>query len=296
MIGRITTSQLVASGQGSIGASKAQLAKLQQQLSSGSALTKPSDDPGATAAALRVRGEQRAMAQYGRNIDDGLGWAGTLDSAMSSAESLTRKAVDLTIQGANSGTMSAASREAVAVQLEGLRADLLGAANTSYLGRSVFAGNSDAGAAFDATYAFIGAVGSTVERRISATDTVAVDADGAAAFGSGPASVFATIDDIATALRAGDDAAVATGLTALQGRLTALSGQHAVVGARYARLEQAKQDNTATALTLEAQRAGFEDVDQAKVAIDLKSQEVVYQTALAVTARVIQPTLMSFLS
>lgn len=296
MIGRITTSQLAASGQSSMSASKAHLARIQQQLTSGSTLTKPSDDPGATAAALRVRGEQRVAAQYGRNIDDGLGWLGTLDGAISSAENLTRKAVDLTIQGANGGSMSPASREAVAVQLEGLRADLFTTANTSYLGRSVFAGNSDAGAAFDATYAFTGTTGSTVERRISGTDTVTVDADGAAAFGTGATSVFATIDGITAALRSGDEAAVATGLTALQQHMTAITGQHAVVGARYARLEQAKQDNTTTATTLETQRSGLEDVDQARATIDLKSQEVAYQTALAVTARVIQPTLMSFLS
>jgi flagellar hook-associated protein 3 FlgL len=296
VIGRITTSQLVASGQSSIGTSKAQLARIQQQLSSGSALTKPSDDPGATAAALRVRSEQRAAAQYGRNIGDGLGWLTTADGALSSAEDLTRKAIDLTIQGANSGTMSPESREAIATQLDGLRTDLLGTANTSYLGRSVFAGNSDAGSAFDAAYAFTGTTGSTVERRISGTDTVTVDADGAAAFGTGATSVFATIDGITAALRGGNDAAVATGLTALQGHLTALSGQHAVVGARYARLEQAKQDNLTTTTTLESQRSGIEDVDQAKATIDLKSQEVAYQTALAVTAKVIQPTLMSFLS
>ena len=296
MLGRITTSQLVASGQGSIATSKANLARLQQQLSSGSRLSKPSDDPGATAAALRVRSEQRATAQYGRNIDDGLGWLSTVDGAMSSAENLTRKAVDLTIQGANSGAMSPSGREAIAVQLDALRADLLGTANTSYLGRSIFAGSSDTGAAYDAAYAFSGTTGSTVERRISGTDTVTVDADGAAVFGTGTTSVFATIDGIAAALRTGDDAAVATGLTALQGRMTAIGGQHAVVGARYARLEQAKLDNTAAATTLETQRSGIEDVDQAQATIDLKSQEVAYQTALAVTGRVIQPTLMSFLS
>jgi flagellar hook-associated protein 3 FlgL len=296
VIGRITTSQLVATSQRSIGASKAHLARLQQQLSSGSALTKPSDDPGATAAALRVRSEQQATTQYGRNINDGLGWLSTVDSAMTSAEDLTRKAVDLTIQGGNSGTMSPESREAIATQLDGLRADLLGTANSSYLGRSVFAGSSDAGAAFDASYAFTGTVSSTVERRIGASDTVTVDADGAAAFGSGTTSVFATIDSISAALRAGDGAAVSAGLTALQRHMTALSGQHAVVGARYARLEQAKQDNMTTATTLETQRSGIEDVDPVKATMDLQTQQVAYQTALAVTAKVIQPTLMSFLS
>ena len=40
----------------------------------------------------------------------------------------------------------------------------------------------------------------------------------------------------------------------------------------------------------------MEDVDLSKVILELKTQEVAYQTALAVTARALQPTLMSFLS
>ena len=41
--------------------------------------------------------------------------------------------------------------------------------------------------------------------------------------------------------------------------------------------------------------AGLEDVDLSKVLLDLKTQDVNYQTAIAVTARVLQPTLMDFL-
>jgi flagellar hook-associated protein 3 FlgL len=160
----------------------------------------------------------------------------------------------------------------------------------------VFAGDSDTGKAFDATYAFSGTAGGSVQRRISATETATVDADGAAAFGTGSSSVFASLDAVATALRNGDQAGVQAGITAIQSHLTAISTQHAVVGARYARLEQAKQENTTIATNLEAQRSGIEDADATKVLIDLKSQEVAYQTAMAVTARVIQPTLMSYLS
>jgi flagellar hook-associated protein 3 FlgL len=49
-------------------------------------------------------------------------------------------------------------------------------------------------------------------------------------------------------------------------------------------------------LSLESQLAGIENVDIGRVIIDLKSQEIAYQTALAVTSRALQPTLMSFLA
>ena len=49
-------------------------------------------------------------------------------------------------------------------------------------------------------------------------------------------------------------------------------------------------------LTLETQRSGIEDADTTKVLLDLKTQELAYQTTLQVTAQSIQPTLMSFLA
>ena len=48
-------------------------------------------------------------------------------------------------------------------------------------------------------------------------------------------------------------------------------------------------------VNLEAQRSGIEDVDIGEIIMELKMQETVYQGALAVTARTLQPTLMDFL-
>lgn len=299
MFSRITGSQLLQSSQRTMAASRAQLARLQDQASSGKAITKPSDDPGATAEAMRVRGEARATKQYGSNIDDGLGWLSTADSALGASTDLVSKAIDLGVQGGN-GALDATGREAVAAQLDGIRADLLTQSNASYLGRTVFAGNADTGTAFTADgtggYGYSGTAGATVQRRIGAADTIGVDADGAAAFGRPGATVFASIDAISTALRAGDGAGVTSGLNALRSHLTDLSAARADVGGRYARLDQAKASNLAAATTLETRRAGIEDVDSAEVFMNLQTQQVGYQTALAVTARTIQPTLLSFLS
>ena len=328
-IGRVTTTQLWSTSAANVQASKARLSQLSNQSSTGMLVTKPSDDPAASSAILKVLSQQSANTQYATNINDGLGWLSTADSTMTSAENLVRQAKDLTIQAANSGTSSAASREAIAAQLEGVRDDLLAAANTKYNGRSIFAGTSDAAAAFDASstppYAYSGTTTTqnpdgtttttslgTVQRRIGSgtADTVTVSADGAAAFGSGADSVFAQIQGVIDALRSpGYDAdtpdavtgvtpkdAITAGIGALGAALTNLSTQHAVVGANYARLTSAKTQNATTATALETQRSGLQDADTTKTLLDLKTQELAYQTALQVTAQVLQPTLMSFLS
>ena len=325
-IGRVTTSQIWASSNANIQASKARVAQLTAQSSSGQLITKPSDDPAASAAIMSVLNQQSATAQYGTNISDGQGWLSTADSTMTSAENLVRQAKDLAIQAGNSGTSTTTSRTALATQLEGIRDDLLSAANTRYNGRSVFAGTSDAATAFDpTTFAYNGptasststaadgtttttvsAVGS-VERRIGAgpADRVTVSADGLAAFGSGSTSVFAQIQNVIDALKSptyatdtsgtGPQATVTSGINALTTALTNISAQHSIVGANYARMTGAKAQNATTATTLEIQRSGLQDADTTKTLLDLKTQELAYQTALQVTAQVLQPTLMSFL-
>jgi flagellar hook-associated protein 3 FlgL len=296
MIGRITSQQILYSSQQNIASSKLALSQLENEASSGVALTKPSDNPAATSTSLAVRSQISANTQYGTNISDGLGWLATTDSTLTSSEQLLTKAISLTTQAANTGTSSTASNAAISTQLEGLKTDLLNQANTNYLGRSLFAGNSDSSTAVDTTtYATSGVTGSTVQRRVDSALTVPVSADAASAYGSGATSVFAHIDAINTAIAAGDTAGIQSGITALQADLSTMTAAHSVVGSNYARLQTAQTQNTSNATSLESQRSGIEDADVTKVIIDLKSQELAYQTALSVTAQSIQPTLMSFL-
>jgi len=294
MVYRITSQMLVSSSQDNLQASMARLASLQSQAGTQKLITKPSDDPAGTAESMRIRSDQRALAQYGTNVDNGLSWLTSTDSALSAATSALGQVRDLTVQGANSGSLSASAREAIATQLDQLKPALLAAANQQFAGRPVFAGNTDASVAFNADATYNGVSGSTVQRRIGPSTTVRVDGDGAAAFGVGANSVFALVDKIAADLRAGAD--VSAHLSALDSHLSSILGEQSRVGAVYSQLEGSKVLNAQQAGSLEAQRSHVEDVDLSKVILDLKTQEIAYQTALSVTAKALQPTLMSFLS
>ncbi|MCU1425630.1 MAG: flagellar hook-associated protein 3 [Microbacteriaceae bacterium] len=293
MINRVTNQGLAMSAQRNLQSTLQQLAKAQDTASSLKRIARPSDDPAGAADSMRVRSEQSAATQFARNIDDGNAWLTTVDTALSSASGIMAKVRDLTVQGANDGAMSVSQKEAIAIELEGLRAELLTTANTKYLGRTVFAGNSDAGVAFSADLEFTG-TGSAVERRIGTDTAVRVDADGSAVFGVGGGSAFALVDSIVKDLRSGVN--VSTRLTEIDGRLGSILGQQGAVGARQAQVIKAEAANVDKSVSLEAQRARIEDVDLGQAVLELKAQEVSYQAALAVTARALQPTLMDFLS
>ncbi|MCD1573193.1 flagellar hook-associated protein FlgL [Agromyces mediolanus] len=291
MMNRVTTMSIAQSSARNLQLAASQLARAQQRATDFKAITKPSDDPAATARAMQVRAEQRANLQYARNIQDGNAWLSTIDSALQSTTSLLGRARDLTLQGANDGALSQTQKDAIAAELDAVRDLLLAQANSSYAGRQVFAGTSDQ-PAFDASYAFSGGAG-TVERRVDAGTTVRVDVDGSSVFGVGADSVFATIDRIAAGLRAGTP--VGAELSALDVHRSAVLDAHAAAGARHATVLQSVDRNLAQKIDLEATRSRLEDIDVATAAIELSTSEIAHQAALAATARAVRPTLMDYL-
>jgi flagellar hook-associated protein 3 FlgL len=305
MFTRVTNQSLTRNAQYNLQTGLAALSKLQNQASSQKAISVPSDDPAGTAKALQIHSQQAATTQYGRNIADGTAWLNTIDSTMSTVNSIMGRIRDLTVQGANDGAMSPTSKQAIASELTSLKGELLKQSNTSYLGRSVFAGNTDAGAAFNADGTFNGSATSTVQRRVDANTTVRVDADGSAVFGTDPGvppstdpgttpgSVFTLVDNIVSDLQNGVN--IGARLTEIDARKNAISAQQSIIGTTEAQMDRASQTNASQTVSLEAQRASVEDLDLAKTILDLQTQQTTYQTSLGVTAKVLQPTLMDFL-
>ena len=292
---RLMVDRSLASMQAGLG----RLAKTQEQLHTGRVINRPSDSPTGTNAAMRLRSETATQTQYARNAEDGLGWLGQIDNAVTSMLSGVNRARDLALQGSSTGTGNQTSREALATEVEQIRSALLGQANTRYLGRPVFGGVTTARNAYDATTGgFVGepvaGLGTTVSRTVADGVQVRVDVTGPEVFGSGTEDVFAVLDDVADHLRT-DPSALGADLDRLDTALSRMRTAVADVGTRYGRLEQAAQTAKDATLDLRASLSDVENVDLAKATVDLQLQEVAYQAALATTGRVLQPTLLDFL-
>jgi flagellar hook-associated protein 3 FlgL len=308
MISRVTNQTMSSFAQRNLQDNMARIAKLQELAAGESLISRPSDDPTGTADSMRTRADIRANEQYKRNIDDANGWLTTVDSALGTVTASLNKARDLTIQASN-GSLTPTAREAIALELESIKKSLLDTAESKYLGRSVFAGNSDSGAVTGlpaiapTAYTFGSANANEVGRRIGADLTVQVDADGAAIFSEDTfdaggtrtgTSIFTLLQSMADELRT-PGADVSGRLNDIDTRLNTVINARAEVGTRHAQILKAQETNLDEAVSLEARRSGIEDPDLGKVVLDLKMQEVAYQAALQVTARVLQPTLMDFL-
>lgn len=291
---RVTQNLVVQRSIAGIQTSAGRVSTLQDQLSSGKKLTRPSDSPTDTALAMRLRASLAANDQYARNASDGIGRLAQTDQALSTTSDLVAHARDLAVQGANSGAMPQSSRDALAAELDQVKASLLDQANTTYLSRPVFGGLTAGSTAYAADGTYTGDDG-VITRKVGDTARVQANVDGRAVYGSGSTSVFAEIDDLSNALRSGDTAGITTGMNALKARLDTVSSAQTTVGVAYQRLQAAQTGLTDQKLTLKSSLTDVEDIDVASTMIDLNLQEVAYQTALASAARTVQTSLTDFL-
>ena len=275
--------------------------KLQQQLTSGKLISTPSDSPTGTNKALQIRQDQAAVEQFARNISDGQSWLDATDTALTTVINQVHRVRELTGRAANEGTMSAASREAIAVEVDALRDSLLGVANSTINGRPLFGGVTTGSVAYDRDSGdYVGAPPTAggadlgIMRRVSNADQVRIDITGVEAFDPQGADLFDVVGGIADHVR-NDYSALAGDLEALNVALDRLLSATSSIGARSARMGSAGQVNLDMQLTLASQLVDVEDIDLARTIMDLNQSEVGYKAALQATAQVIQPTLVDFL-
>ncbi len=290
---RVTQRMMVNQSMLGLQSSQSRLAGINQRMTSGRTITKPSDDPAGTASALRIRSELAQTKQWARNADDGKAWLGTTDSALQSMNEQVRRVRELVVQSQN-GTMTPTSRAALATEVEGLQKNLLAAANTTYLGRPLFGGTTSGSSAYDPTTgAYLGDTG-IVTREVGSATSVRVDVTGQEAFGPAGADLFSTLTSIVNDMRT-TPANLGTDLTNLDAVSARMTTALTDVGARYNRLDSAVTSVTLHTDELTTSLSSIEDIDLAQTIYDLNVAQVSYQAALGATAKVIQPSLMDFL-
>lgn len=278
------------------------LAKVQEQLSTGRVINRPSDDPTAATSAMRMRASVSDQKQYVRNADDGLGWLNQIDSTLSSVTHQVRRAHEIALQGANTGSLGPEAREALAVEVDQIRSGLVSTANARYLDRPVFGGITAGADAYGddpltgAVSYLPGAVTTDgVLRTVADGAKVRVDVEGPDVFGADGDSLFDHLTALSASLRAGDTAGITAAIGIVDADTKRVVNVQADIGARTKRIEQARTAASDAELRLTSSLSEIENTDMVKASVDLQLQEVAYQAALSATSRVMQPSLLDFL-
>lgn len=291
--------------------------KLQNQLASGRAITKPSDDPTAVNQSMLIRGTLTDQQQYIRNIDQANTWLDTADQTIGTAQVVMHRALELAVQGAN-GTNPLEAQKAIAKEIRQLKEEMRGIGNTQLAGRYLFNGSQTLQEPYPdfATSAappaarvptYPSAASTPVAGKIDNTDalmagigpgvSIQYNVSGTDVFGAtgDPNSAFEVLDKLAYALEGGDVSTVSSLITNIQTRIDDMSLKRAELGGKRNRTELLNSRYSETEVSLKDLLSQFEDVDMPKVISDLTLSQSVYQASLAASAKIMQPTLMDFL-
>ena len=317
MATRITTSMVQRNVLADLNNISSKLTKTQMKAASSKEISRPSDDPFATAQAMALRQTLSANRQHQSNVEDSIGWLDATEQALMDITESVEKAKSLLVQG-GSESLDQTSRNAVASELEQIIEGIKQTANISYRGSFLFSGTMTATRPYpptgtpynpvtDDVYAgddagWIPAVG--IVREIGPNVPISINVvarqflgDGQS--GGGDNGLLNVLRDAVDHLRSGSPADVAnvrgTDLDRLETSFDLLLEVRAANGAKTNRLEAALGRLSQLEESVIGQLSQTEDADIAETLIDLNSQTAAYQAALRAGASIVQSSLMDFL-
>lgn len=293
---RITQNMLNDNMLYNLGNSLSRMDRLQDMMSTGKKISKPSHDPMVAIRGMLFRTKLSENEQYRANTDEAVNWLDQAESSISEGGSILARIKDLITQAATD-TNGVSEREKISAEVRQLREQLGTVANTTFAGKYIFSGTQILTPPYNGTNIDSGINEDPINLEVSTNIQVQINVTAKEMFGEAPNSTFNMLDKVISHLES--DPAVTDELKAdldeVQKHIDNLLKVRASVGGRTNRIEL-MQDR------LETQHDGTEkmisdgeDADPARVIIDLMNNENVYRSALGAGARIIQPSLLDFL-
>ncbi|MFP4658073.1 MAG: flagellar hook-associated protein FlgL [Desulfonatronovibrionaceae bacterium] len=147
---RVTHQSMFADLLSNLNLGSSRLMELNNQAASQKKINKPSDDPVGTIRVMQYRDSISALEQFKKNVDTGKGWLELADQTLMQGNDLLTRAKAIAEQAAT-GTLTADQRNGLAYEVEQIFEQLISLSNTTYEGKSIFAGQKVDGNAFERT-------------------------------------------------------------------------------------------------------------------------------------------------
>lgn len=306
MIGRVTQGTITSQLLRNISSNLNESAGLQEKLATGRVINRPSDDPVGITYALRYRSDLAVNERYQANVDSASSWLSFNDTLLSQVGDVIKRAKELAVQGSN-GTNPQVALDNIANEMEQLKKQLLDIANSQFNGKYVFNGQLTDQVTYDSSMNpahvvtdqgdinYIINTGVQLDVNLTGNNVFGFPPTGIAAPQNEDDNLFHVFDQLITALRSGDHAAVSAQIPNLESRYGKVLTQQAEIGARVNRIEFIEDRLKDLNINLQTLQSKTEDAEMEELIIKAKVNESVYQASLSIGARVIQPTLVDFL-
>lgn len=284
---------------------RAKLEKLQNQVSSGQNVNTPSDDPISSRLLLEIGDKLRAIDQRSGNINKATSWLQFTNTALDGMSAVVNQARK--VAGTlNTGSDDPAIRQSAHDQLVDLKKQLIDMANTQFGDQYIFAGADNATPPFsklnnnydgDSTQLSIEVAQNSVQALNVTGDRLLKGVGANPTYGS--TDILETFDNLIAAV--GDNTtpsdvnAISQASVDLQSGARQLNIATSDILARMTRLDNMSKLNENNKNTLLSISTRVQEVDYAKLGVELSNQKLAFEASLSATAKVTQLSLLDYL-
>lgn len=278
--------------------------KYQEQLSSGSKIARPSDDPVVATRGMFYRSSLIENEQFQRNVNEAISWMELTDKAMDEMGSILKRVRELAVNSGNVA-LNKDSLRAIAEEIDQIKEHMGNLANQTVGGRYIFAGTDTQNPPYDYDKGeFVSTNNAEIRLEMNKRIFLPINVSGQAIFNypdsqnnvfypNSQNNVFKLMDKLSNQLRNGEK--ITDQIAAIEQQEDNLNAQRASLGARMNRIQLISERLQNEEINLNKLKSDNEDADISEVITKLKTQENVHRAALGAGARILQPSLMDFL-
>lgn len=286
-----------ASGERGVRTQQNEIGRLQEQLTTGRRVNRPSDDATSFARARELESLTRQYEQHQRSISTARSW---LDHTQENLNILTERfaeAYEDGVRAANS-TFNTDEYEAMASRLEAVRDEILETMNVKVGDAYLFAGTQTDTEPFQMVGATVNYNGNTgsLTRQIGPAVTVDINIDGDRLHDTGGGfTITEALQGLIDAVRLGDQAQIDTAVGQVQTARNHVVDLGAEAGTVANRLDTADAFLRESILITEGQQSLAEDTDYIETFTELQNVQTSLQAALRATATTLQTSILDYL-
>lgn len=270
---------------------------LQNQLSSGKRINKPSDDPVGISFSMRYRSELGLNEQFQSNVNSALSEMSFTDDMLNQANNVLQRLRELAVEGAN-GPNPQDALDTISAEVGQLYQQMVNIGNSQFKGKYVFNGQltnvkpyslDDAANESSDLGSISYQIGVGVNMDINIVGNEVFGAPGSSS------NIFQVMKDLQTALDSADYQGASQIIGNIDERMDHFLAVRAEVGAKMNRIELAEERLKDININLQSLQSKTEDADMAALITNIKTAENVYQASLAAGVKLIRPSLIDFL-
>jgi len=273
---------------------KERLALNNSRIASGKRITRPGDDPTASALILDFGNSIQANAQFLKQADSAMSFLKSSEDAVATAINDSTRLQELAQQGLTS-TNAGSGRAAMAQEVDSIRTNLLRLANTQSQGKYLFAGAQTQTLPFVDSAPPAGPVqyqgdAGSISLDVTATTSVTTNIPGSTVFfgagGQGSSTdLFKAVTDLRDGLSTNNAVQIQTAATNLKSILANLDQVQTDLGGRQAGLLDLKDTLSGTNVTLQDLQNTQQDTNFPQAISEYSSDQTVQSATLSTLAK-----------